>query len=226
MEKWKSISGYEGYYEVSNLGRVRRVATGGSENPKLLHPSVGGSGYLTVRLSKDNVKKNHMVHRLVACAFIKRPDEESMQVAHNDGDRLNNFADNLRWATPRENNFDKYEHGTASYSNGRRYGVLSDEDVIAIRLDPRPYSQVAADFRVSDAMVGVIKRKESYAYVAPHIDGVRDKKRQRKNLPDDVVRSIRKDTRNNQTIADEIGVNRSIIWNIKNRNIYKQVKDD
>jgi hypothetical protein len=225
MEVWLDVKGYEGVYEVSNFGRVRRMPRGENPNPRLMRPGKGGSGYLGLVLSMNNIKKNHMVHRLVAFAFLGDPAEKNMQVAHADGNKLNNHVSNLRWASPRENNFDKYAHGTASFTNGKRRGILSDEDIVAIRLDPRGYTAIGKQYRVTAGMIGSIKRKESYGYVAPHIEGVSDSKRHRKTLPDDTIRSIRKDTRNNQAIADEVGVNRSVIWHIKNRNIYKHVAD-
>ena len=223
MECWRDVVGYEGFYEVSSFGRVRRIAVGAGNTPRLRHLSLGTSGYLSLVLSKRNVKKNHMVHRLVAICFIGHPPSAVHQVAHADGDKLNNFADNLRWATPRENNFDKYSHGTAVFSNGRRYGVLSDEDVVRIRLDPRQYSSVASQFNITPAMVGSIKRKECYSRVSPEVNGISCGKRKHKNIADDVVRSIRADSRNNQEIADDVGVNRSVIWRIKNGDIYKNV---
>ena len=69
-EEWKNIAGYEGLYEVSNLGRVRRLKFG---KTKVLKPQNNGCGYLFVSLYKNRVMKHCGIHRLVAETFIKNP---------------------------------------------------------------------------------------------------------------------------------------------------------
>lgn len=96
MEKWKSVSGYEGLYWVSNLGRVRSTE-------KVLKPTLNSKGYERVGLHKNGSLKTVYVHRLVACAFIPNP-EGKPQVNHMDEDKRNNRADNLEWCTPLYNN--------------------------------------------------------------------------------------------------------------------------
>lgn len=96
MEIWKDIKGYEGLYQVSNLGRVRRQS-------KLLHLNTNTYGYKHVTLSKGNAQKTALVHRLVASAFIENP-LGLPQINHKDGDKSNNAVSNLEWVTPKENN--------------------------------------------------------------------------------------------------------------------------
>lgn len=96
-EVWRDVSGYEGYYQVSNLGRVKRV--GG----KVLKPVHNGNGYVKVQLCKDAVVKKFFVHRLVAIAFVSNPRNVNC-VNHLDENPLNNRADNLEWVTKAENN--------------------------------------------------------------------------------------------------------------------------
>ena len=96
MEIWKDIKGYEGLYQVSNLGRVRRRS-------KLLHLNTNTHGYKHITLSKDNVQKTAVVHRLVASAFIENP-LGLPQINHKDGDKSNNSVSNLEWVTQKENN--------------------------------------------------------------------------------------------------------------------------
>ena len=99
MEEWKSIPGYEGLYEVSNLGRVRSVERCDRFNrkivSKILKPNYV-SGYLRVGMYKNKTFKYYLIHRLVAQAFLPNPDNLP-QVNHKDEDKSNNRVDNLEW---------------------------------------------------------------------------------------------------------------------------------
>ena len=97
VEEWKPIGGYEGLYEVSNLGNVRTTA---GLKRKL---TAGSGGYLRVGLTKDGYQKLHSVHRLVAIAFLPNP-HHLKNVNHKDEDRKNNRVDNLEWCTSAYNN--------------------------------------------------------------------------------------------------------------------------
>lgn len=91
MENWKDISGYEGYYQVSDKGNIRNVRT----NNNLKH-TMNNRGYEQVTLSKDGKKKTIRVHKLVADAFLPNPNEIDIAI-HIDGDRTNNAVINLKW---------------------------------------------------------------------------------------------------------------------------------
>ena len=100
-EKWKPVFGYDGIYEVSDLGRVRSRYSG---EWKVMTPSKTGSGYLKVILCKDKQKKQRMVHRLVADAFVENDSIFNDQVNHRNEIKTDNRSSNLEWCTQRYNN--------------------------------------------------------------------------------------------------------------------------
>lgn len=110
MEIWKDIKGFEGLYQVSNLGRIKSlnryvVQRNGSnqlKKGKILKFSSNQKGYLLAPLTKENKKKTKAVHRAVAETFIPNP-ENKKQVNHIDGNKENNCVKNLEWVTGSEN---------------------------------------------------------------------------------------------------------------------------
>lgn len=97
MEEWKEIPGYEGLYEVSNMGNVRNV-----RRNKLLKLSKTTNGYIRVSLCKNGIKTGLTVHRLVAEAFIPNP-YNLPEVNHRDEDKTNNRVDNLEFCDRKYN---------------------------------------------------------------------------------------------------------------------------
>lgn len=109
--KWKDIQGYEGLYQVSNLGEVRSLKYKGRNNIKILKGASDKDGYRRVALfDKEKCRKEYRIHRLVAEAFIPNP-ENKPQVNHIDGNKINNKSDNLEWATQEENMQHAYKMG-------------------------------------------------------------------------------------------------------------------
>lgn len=96
IEVWKPIKGYEGLYDVSNYGRVRKGTT-------VLKPTKDKlTGYMKINLRKDNTVKYKTVHRLVAEAFLQN-DDALPCVNHKDECKTNNMVDNLEWCTYKYN---------------------------------------------------------------------------------------------------------------------------
>ena len=97
MEEWKEIPGYEGLYEVSNMGNVRNV-----RRNKLLRLSKTNNRYIRVSLCKNGIKTGLTVHRLVTEAFLPNPDNLP-EVNHKDEDKTNNRVENLEWCDHKYN---------------------------------------------------------------------------------------------------------------------------
>ncbi len=115
QEQWKAVLGYEGAYEASCLGNIRRI-TGIDSRGRLwpgrtLKPKVGRHNRRVVTLSQYGRRKTWNIATLVCLAF-NGPRPANKEVAHNDGRSLNDRAANLRWATRSENEADKIKHGT------------------------------------------------------------------------------------------------------------------
>ena len=102
MEHWRSIAGYDGLYEVSDLGRIKSLGNDKSRKEKTLKPGKNQGGYLHVGLCKDCHTKRLLVHRLVAEAFI--PNTQGLEtVNHKDEDKTNNSVANLEWMSKKDN---------------------------------------------------------------------------------------------------------------------------
>jgi hypothetical protein len=143
-EIWRPIEGYEGLYEVSNLGRVRRLeAKVWSRNrwgrcritrkAGVLKPlRLGNTKYLGVQLCKEGKISARTIHSMVCIAF-HGPRPVRHHAAHLDGNCKHNAADNLAWVTPRENQFHRIAHGTANRGSRAHQSILSPDDVREIR---------------------------------------------------------------------------------------------
>lgn len=110
-EIWKDISGYEGLYQISNLGRVKSFRCSskfGKPTEFILKPSLINSGYGVVTLYSNEKKRKFQIHRLVATAFLPNPLDFPC-VNHKDENKLNNCVENLEWCTYQYNN----NYGTA-----------------------------------------------------------------------------------------------------------------
>ena len=109
-EIWKDIQGYEGLYQISNLGRIksleRMIITSNNItkkiSEKILKPCLRKNGYYSIVLQKNNKSKYYTIHRLVAKEFIPNPNNLP-QVNHKDENKTNNNVNNLEWCTSKYN---------------------------------------------------------------------------------------------------------------------------
>lgn len=115
-EKWLPVVGYEGLYEVSNLGRVKSLKAGPKRYGAILKPAPHKQGYPQVNLRKAGQGRSIKVHRLVGEAFLG-PLPEGYVTCHEDSDTTNPRLDNLRYDTLTENIIDTVRHGHHAGAN-------------------------------------------------------------------------------------------------------------
>ena len=132
IEIWKDIQGYEGFYQVSNLGRVKSVERDKflpngtfhrKKKKKILAPFLNNKGYSSVKLCKNGKKKAILIHRLVAEAFLPNPENKS-QINHKDEVKSNNAVENLEWCDAFYNNH--YGTRTARAVQNHKYPKLGN----------------------------------------------------------------------------------------------------
>lgn len=140
-EIWKDVRGYEGLYQISSLGKVKRVeriytqfnALTARDNTKLLtemimKPFEDEDGYLRIQLIKDNVRKKHFVHRLVALNFIPNP-ENKPEVNHKEGNKQDNRVELLEWNTTSENQRHAIANKFYETAKGEKSGTAKLKEV-------------------------------------------------------------------------------------------------
>lgn len=128
MEIWKDIKGYEGLYQISNLGNIKNIK---KYNHMLLTGCLDKDGYKITVLTKDRIKKTVKIHRLVAIAFISNPEGKG-QVNHIDGDKINNNDWNLEWNTHSENQLHAHRTGLKTGNKGKKcsfYGLTGSKNI-------------------------------------------------------------------------------------------------
>lgn len=185
MERWRPVKGYEGVFEVSNMGNIRSFT-------RIVKRS-GNRGDLTVkgRLMRTPISKHYggykavcfnyydddgkrrvthkLVHRIVAEAFIPNP-ENKPEVNHIDGNKLNCCVENLEWVTRKENARHAQDTGLYVQMKGEKHGKhkLTESDVLAIRKlisDGVVMRVIAEQFNVAIGTIANIKHKRNWAWL-------------------------------------------------------------
>lgn len=245
-EIWSAISGFEGIYEVSNMGQVRsldrmirsRWGTPRHKQGGIRKSRVGKTGYRYMILYKDGANETRKIHRLVASAFCRRPSGCDY-VNHKDGDKLNNHAENLEWVTASQNAAHAIELGLYVPTKGedKSPSGLRNKDIDAIRrriLEMEPIQSIANDFNISRSVVMGIKTCRSWGDVGcPHLSkkcrdsSFRGANHPKRKLSDDQVfeiidllgsgLSMRK-------IASRYGVHETSIGSINSGRAYSRIR--
>ncbi|MBQ7704580.1 MAG: HNH endonuclease [Selenomonadaceae bacterium] len=166
-EIWAWITGYENLYQISTKARVKSFHKG---KVKILKQGFSRGGYSSVSLHKDGKAKTHLVHRLVAKAFIPNPENKPI-VDHIDCNRANACVDNLRWVTQKENIQAAIQNGTHKIGSESPHAKLTEAEVKRIREDYIPYDRwygiraMAREYDVSLTTIADIVHYRNYKNV-------------------------------------------------------------
>lgn len=170
MEIWKDIPGFNGHYQVSNLGRVKtmpRLVVRNQSNgnytskEKVLRPGIS-RGYPVVSLTRNGKAKTYKIHCLVMLAFVG-PCPSGQEVLHRDGDRKDATLEHLRYGTRRENMADARLHKTmAGVRNGN--SKLTSADIIHIIEAYAAFEEnLATELGVTSNTIRNLKMNRTYA---------------------------------------------------------------
>ena len=121
IEEFKDVVGYEGHYQISNLGNVKSLKRNGE---RIMNPSIDKTkGYLRINLFKESKRKSIYIHQLVAIAFLgHKPNGNKLVVDHIDNNKTNNKLENLQVISSRENSSkDQWRYNPSSYFVGVSY---------------------------------------------------------------------------------------------------------
>jgi hypothetical protein len=175
IEEWKPVTGYEGLYEVSNIGRVRSLDRIVNYSDGRVRSFAGGIrklivtqyGYHSVEFKAQDRKERILVHRLVAREFIPNPENLPF-VMHLDDNRTNNVLVNLRWGTCQDNTDDKVSKNRQLKGTEIKQAVLTESAVSNIRyrlLAGCAGRSLASEYGVSEATISHIKHNHNWSHV-------------------------------------------------------------
>lgn len=179
LEIWKPVPNFEGYFEVSNQGRVRTVerkvrfvSKRGCESwrvkaRKIISQQLINSGYMVVHLQKDGVRHAKTVHSVVAMAFLgERPC--GLDVCHNNGVKTDNRSVNIRYDTRRNNHADKVLHGTV-YAGATQAKITAKDAAIIRKIandNLMGKKELAAMYGVTSETIRRVLKNETWKYAS------------------------------------------------------------
>lgn len=180
-EIWKPVAGYEGLYEVSDHGRVRRLPRFQSVRNKwgglshrllaghILHPTPSGNrGYLALNLWRDGKARMTRVNILVCETFNGARPEGKPLALHCDGDKSNNRAANLRWGDDADNAADREAHGRTTKGERQHSARLTAKTVSAIRkrvAAGESMASLAREIGVNKSSVQAVVHRRSWKHI-------------------------------------------------------------
>jgi YesN/AraC family two-component response regulator len=170
-EIWKPVVGCDGYYEVSNTGRVRAMFEGNHGQYKIgriLKLTLAKNGYWRVELNVPNRKPFKMtVHTMVLEAF-RGPRPDGQDGRHLDGVRSNSNVNNLEWGTKSQNMQDSIRHGTFIMGERHHQSKLTNEDIITIRelrQQGLTLKAIAHRFGIDQSNVAYIAKRITWTHI-------------------------------------------------------------
>jgi hypothetical protein len=157
MEVWKYIKGYEGLYQISNLGQIK------NNKGKYSIIGIDNCGYYRLNLKKNGKQKTHRVHRLLALVFIENTYNKPF-INHIDGNKLNNSLDNLEWCTAKENIIHAVQNKLRIALKKENHGraILDTEKVALIRSNQISLSYALKVYGISKTQYYRVKNGEGW----------------------------------------------------------------
>lgn len=166
-ERWAAIPGYEGWYEASTLGRIKRVAHGhATQKGRVLSPAPNKHGYIVVELNKGGTAKAHSAHRLVMAAFAG-PLPAGQQVNHKNTIKHDNRLENLEYCTPQENIAHAVANGLVARGEQNPAAVLTADDVRSIRqrYPSESYAALGAEYGVDPSTIHLVVKRHNWRHI-------------------------------------------------------------
>lgn len=169
-EQWNPIEGFEGKYEISNLGRVKSLARYHGclyKSDRILSPGVKQNGYLKVGLYEDYKCKNCYIHRLVLSHFNRKPNKNE-ECNHKDGNKKNNYIDNLEWCTSSENKIHRSKNLKIHCEEKHEVSKLTVEKVKKIRKMRKlgkSYYEMAKNYDVNASTIRDVCLFNTWKYI-------------------------------------------------------------
>lgn len=172
-EIWKDVIGFEGYYQVSNMGRVKsldRISNHRLRKGKILSLKQKHNGYLEGAFSLYGKRTMFLAHREVAKSFLKNSYSYET-VNHIDGNKINNMATNLEWLSIQKNIEHAFKTGLRSSTGEKNCKAkLTENDVIKIKelfLLGYSNSSIAKKYDVSEGAIWFIRNKKTWKHLLP-----------------------------------------------------------
>lgn len=177
-EVWLDIKDFEGFYQVSNCGRIRsktRISNSSKSgksykrilNSRIIRPNFTRGSYMSVGLHKNGKAKTMSLHRLVAAAFLENPDNLP-EVNHIDSNPINNHVENLEWCSTLDNRLHAMEFGKWNFKGEKAvFSKLTNEKVLTIRanIENKSIAKLAAEFGVTRKCISNILNRRSWTHI-------------------------------------------------------------
>ena len=177
-EIWLALPGFEGAYEISNMGRVRSLDRFIIDNGltrkrfrkgRVLKPGRNTNGYLHIFATYKNKQKAIQVHQGVMQTFVG-PQEKGIEVMHNNGIKSDNKLSNLSYGTRKDNVKDSFRLNEYLMGEAAPWSKLANEDVINICKDPRFISEISKSYNVSTGTISMIKNRKMWKSLTKDIE--------------------------------------------------------